>query len=293
MKKTATALLALTLALLAACPASAANAYLIPDSNTRRLTEEELWLWQYDALGYVLNEIFARHGYHFEQGGQYQRYFQSQDWYHESTRWRTNQEIYQHEMNSVEWYNERLVKDVRQQMRDAGTTNPGGRSIYDAQPYAGAAGELSFTVGSFAGGQKLDVYSGPGYAYLRGANGRASVSTNDTVYLAGTEGGWALVLYETNSGSMRAGYVDLSRLSHSLYAQRLSFAYASAHVDSACPLTDDPVLGATSLVSLRTGASVTYLAPYTSRGRSWAYVEAWAGNTPVRGFVPAQCVALN
>ena len=56
------ALLALCLTMLLGGTASASNFYLIEDSNTRLLTRDELWEWQYDALGYVFNEIFARHG---------------------------------------------------------------------------------------------------------------------------------------------------------------------------------------------------------------------------------------
>ena len=105
MKRIATLLLALLLVGTAAT-ACAANFYLIEDSNTRELTREELWTWQYDALGYVFNEIFARHGYHFEPGGKYESYFMAQDWYHENEVYDTNQEIYDHLMNTVAWKNE-------------------------------------------------------------------------------------------------------------------------------------------------------------------------------------------
>ena len=73
--------LCLTLVLLLDASAQASNFYLIEDSDTRLLTRSELWEWQYDALGYVFNEIFARHGYHFEAGGKYESYFKAQDWY--------------------------------------------------------------------------------------------------------------------------------------------------------------------------------------------------------------------
>lgn len=289
MKKLCAAL-ACALALALAVPALADNTYLIPDSDTRRLTEQELWAWQYDALGYVLNEIFARHGYHFNEGGQYQRYFESQDWYHESEKWSTNQEIYQHEMTNIEWANEALVKQVRKQMRDQGTTNPDGRSL-DAPraPAQLSPGEVVFYTGGFARGQKFEVYSGPGRAYLRGADGKASVSTNDTVYLAGREGEWALVLYETNGGSMRAGWIDMRKATSSFAAQELSLAYQDASLTQDCVLTDDPSLGKAALGRLSAGEIVTYLGVYHSH-RDWAYVEAWLGDTPARGFVPLSCV---
>ena len=46
--------------------AKAERVWLIEDSNTRKLTKAELWQWNYEALGYILNEIFARHGYVFK-----------------------------------------------------------------------------------------------------------------------------------------------------------------------------------------------------------------------------------
>lgn len=94
--------------------------YLIPGSNTRRLTEAELWDYQYDAydaLGYILNEIFARHGYHFDCSSKYDQYFRSTSWYHESTRYATNEESYKNGMTNIEWANESLVKKVRADMK--------------------------------------------------------------------------------------------------------------------------------------------------------------------------------
>lgn len=54
------------------------NYFIIPDSDTRLLTEEELWGWQYEAVGYIYNEIFARHGRPFRAGEKYDVYFRSQ-----------------------------------------------------------------------------------------------------------------------------------------------------------------------------------------------------------------------
>ena len=57
-------------------------------------------------------------------------------------------------------------------------------------------------------GQNLPVYSAPSRNSWRGANGKASVGTNGAIYSAGWENGWLLVMYETNSGSVRVGYVS-------------------------------------------------------------------------------------
>lgn len=49
------------------------NYFIIPDSDTRLLTEEELWGWQYEAVGYIYNEIFARHGPALSRRGKVRR----------------------------------------------------------------------------------------------------------------------------------------------------------------------------------------------------------------------------
>ena len=44
----------------------------------------------------------------------------------------TNQEIYDHEISSIEWANESLVKKVREDMRARYTKNPSGLSLEEA-----------------------------------------------------------------------------------------------------------------------------------------------------------------
>ena len=39
--------------------------YIFPDSNTRKLTWEEVEAWNNEALNIGFNEIWARHGYVF------------------------------------------------------------------------------------------------------------------------------------------------------------------------------------------------------------------------------------
>ena len=271
--------------------ALADNRYLIPDSNTRRLTEAELWQWQYDALGFVLNEIFARYGFHFAGGGKYTAYFTSQDWYSESTVYATNEEIYQHEVNNIEWYNESLIKSVRQAMREIGTTNPYGRSITDA-PDAYIPCVLTFDARNITPTGEISVYSGPGWEYYRGAGGRARIDETDAVLVAGKEDGWALVMYNKIDGGMRVGYIDMEELETVPPERALSFEYAPATISQDCEFTDDPALSTTLIADLTAGTSVTYLATFT-RHRQWAYIEAWVNNRPARGFVPMECVSID
>ena len=117
------------LCLLPACTL-ADRAYLIPDSNTRYLTETELWEWDYESLGYILNEIFARHGYNFIPGEKYDYYFRCMPWYTPNAD-SNNQRACYSQLSDIEWYNEGLVKDVRAAMRALGTKNEDGKSVWD------------------------------------------------------------------------------------------------------------------------------------------------------------------
>ncbi len=82
MKKTWKTLLvsALLLALLAPAAAHAADDYYIEDSDSRRLTKSELRDYSLDDLGFIRNEILARHGYPFKTK-KFIDYFYEQDWY--------------------------------------------------------------------------------------------------------------------------------------------------------------------------------------------------------------------
>ncbi len=52
--------------------AMAERMYVLPESDTRLLTWDEVAQWDYESLGYAFNEIFARHGYDFKPGGEYE-----------------------------------------------------------------------------------------------------------------------------------------------------------------------------------------------------------------------------
>ena len=115
---------ALLLGSLMITAASADRMYLIPDSDSRKLTEEELWEWDYESIGYIMNEIFARHGYIFQSGGKYEYYFSCMPWYEPGVN-KTGQPY-----SDKEWYNQNLCKKVRQDMRDMNTTNTGKNSVW-------------------------------------------------------------------------------------------------------------------------------------------------------------------
>lgn len=68
MKQARWMLMVLAALLLSIGIASAELNYILPDSNSRELTWDEVARWDYETLGYAFNEIFARHGYVFHPG---------------------------------------------------------------------------------------------------------------------------------------------------------------------------------------------------------------------------------
>jgi hypothetical protein len=82
---------ALCLALLLLCGGALADGalqpgnafWIIADSDTRLLTEDELWAYSRETLRYIRNELLARHGYTFpnEDQGAYREYYSAFDWY--------------------------------------------------------------------------------------------------------------------------------------------------------------------------------------------------------------------
>lgn len=267
--------------------AEAANVYLIPDSDTRLLTEEELWQWRYDALGYALNEIFARHGFPFDPGGSYDKWFSRQTWYR--TREKATKSQCYDRLTPVEWENEMLIKQVRQDMRAAGTLNEEGKTLPGLEPDLFNIPNI-FEEYLFTPGQRLAVYTGPGYHYLRGTNGKALTSTNGTVYVAGMENGWILLLYRTDKGAARMGYAEAAGIKDAVYARLPALQMYSVTANADCYLTDDPVTGLGDKYPIHAGQQLTYLFPmYNDRG--WAYVEAAVNGAQVRGCVPLECVS--
>jgi hypothetical protein len=271
--------------------------YLIEDSNTRQLTESELWQWDYETLGYIFNEIFARYGYVFNAGGEYELYFLQRPWY-TPNKDKDNQKMVMNKVTTLEWHNYDLIKAIRQVMRDTKNYNTGGMNWRDviggddstySGTTSGSSTSLGFTSTSFKANQKFDVYSAPSSFSYRGASGKASVSTNGPVYVAGWENNWLLVMYDTNSGGVRVGYIRESDISGSINASDLNFAYTTKTCSRSVTLTDDPVKGSTDIMQISSEKQVTYLASYNN-GTSWAYVETQVDGQTVRGFIPASAL---
>lgn len=81
--------------------------YLIPDSNKRKLTYEDLEGMTHDEMVLARNEIFARHGRRFSTKW-IQKYFDSQSWYRGTI---DSQDFDNDTLSSVERYNVNFIKD--------------------------------------------------------------------------------------------------------------------------------------------------------------------------------------
>ena len=265
--------------------------YLIPDSDTRALTEEEIWGWEYDSLWYLIDEIFARHGFVFRTGGQMYNYFNAQAWYTPNSNPDNRTACYS-QLSKVEWQNEHLIKTVKEQMEAQKTKNDKGtRSVSDFLKLNSEQLQ-GFTVMPAGKNAKWACYSAPSTQAWRGANGKALVNVGWPYAACGWENGWLLVSYETNKGSVRIGYVQPTFKVD--IADELEFAYTDATVLEAATLTDDPMRTGTAMRKLKAGEQVTSLTPFYGYGKnkSWAYVETTIDGLQARGFVPADSLDI-
>ncbi len=140
----------------------------------------------------------------------------------------------------------------------------------------------------FARGNMYPVYSGPGKDYLRGAKGKASVSTDDWIQVFGREDDWILVQYAIKSSQWRIGYISAQSLPKGSEVPDLSFLPQTAYAIGETIVTDDPLRSASSLSSLPAGAEVTMLAMYGN----YVYIEGKAKDR-FRGFVPSDSLSLS
>ena len=276
-------ILALLLVLLMLPAAAMAEImYILPESDNRLLTWDEVAVWDYESLGYAFNEIFARHGYDFNPGGEYEYYFETKPWYRANGTYNNPRDCYK-KVSKTEWQNYDLIKEVRAYKKANGDW---GRSIWDDFS-TGFDTLQGFEYIELRANQNLAVYSAPSKSAWRGAKGKASVSTNGAIYTAGWESGWLLIMYETNNGSVRVGYVDSGSIRGGVpFDLNLDFSYAPATVQSQCTLTDDPARTGSSIATLQAGTTVTWLTRFYNNS-AWDYVEVNVGGKTARGFIRA------
>ena len=287
MRKALMCLAVVLMALLMVGGALADRMYVLPESSTRKLTWEEIDVWDYESLGYAFNEIFARHGYNFNPGQDYDNYFRAMPWYTPNADGRNQVACYP-KLNSVEWYNVDLIKEVRAAKKGSDY----GKSIWDSFS-TGFDTLQGFHYVQLRSGQKLAVYSAPDNDAWRGAKGKAVVGTNGAIYAAGWDGDWLLIMYETNKGSVRVGYVNGNKVRGGVPVDTsLHFDRDPATVVKTCTLTDDPARTGTEITTLQPGTQVTYLTRYYNNS-AWDYVETMVGGKVARGFVRAGSLDVN
>ena len=136
----------------------------------------------------------------------------------------------------------------------------------------------------------VPVHACPDASAPRAANGKAAVSLAAPVAFLCREGDWLMVLYETDQGRHRTGWID-SRIDPFLrmaaaYAMPADFALDQAQITKKTALIDDPIDINGSLCTLKKGAGVTILA----RCGGLAYAEATVNGKRYRGYVETSCL---
>lgn len=148
-------------------------------------------------------------------------------------------------------------------------------------------GTMSAEVISFTGNQTYAVYSAPDRKSIRGAKGRARVSTNGWIQVFGSEGDWILVQYDITKEHNRIGYIYKNALPKDVEVPEIQWKNAAAVVNYDVEVTDDPLVSKTPLAKLSENTRVTCLG---SMG-SWTYIEAEEKGVRFRGFVPTECLS--
>ena len=145
---------------------------------------------------------------------------------------------------------------------------------------------------SMARNQKIAVYSGPGHEYMRAANGKAMVSTNDWVDCFGKIGDWYLIEYSVNNSRNRRGFISRYDIysSDAMNQAVLPDANVKATVkQQKITVTDDPRKSQSALSTLKKGQEVTI---HFFDG-DWACVSAKNGSVRVYGYVKASQLELD
>ena len=148
---------------------------------------------------------------------------------------------------------------------------------------------LTGNVGQFPRGKTYAVYRGPGREYGRSANGKASVSTNGTIWIYGIRGDWMLISYGISGGRTRYGWISTTGLSAPLIGSCPELVFPGddgtdhvyATVKTNARMTDVPGSDKDFIYPLLPGDSVHLLAEMNGR----VLAEIYAYDEPYWGFV--------
>ena len=148
-------------------------------------------------------------------------------------------------------------------------------------------GTLSAEVIPFTGNQTYAVFSAPTKKSIRGAKGRARVSTNGWIQVFGAEDDWILVQYDISDKQNRIGYIYINALPKDVTVPDLNLKRAAAVVNYDVEVTDDPLVSKTPLAKLTENTKVTCLGTMGT----WTYIEGTEKDVLFRGFVPTECLS--
>lgn len=156
-------------------------------------------------------------------------------------------------------------------------------------PTLPASTELHEYPVTFTGKQKYEVYSAPDKSSIRGANGKAAVSTNSWIQVFGREGDWILVQYSIDTSHYRFGYISAKALPKNTDVPQLAFHRTNVWSIGNVNLTDDPLYSRTALAVIPDKTPLTWLATLGE----WAYVELTLNGQLTRGFIPANAITAD
>lgn len=294
--KNSVALFLALLMLCAACTASACGTFvLIPDSDTRLLTEAEVSGYCYDTLGYVEGEILARHGWHFDPESRYIDHFENINYlephdsgfpYREAPADVTNEAILAG-LSDIERQNLELVQRViaeKIQYNDRSGFYESWCCEESTEWYNRFCDHEGVDYLNLPRNLSIPVYSGPGRHYLRAEGGAAALNSNQEIFAYGFDGEWLLVVYQADplSWQNRYGYIhrdDHGRdllpaicrpgerdeddnafcSDHAVLLGQLDFTAEPLTLPVNVTLTDDPVNSEAPLARLDAGETVTVL----------------------------------
>lgn len=148
-------------------------------------------------------------------------------------------------------------------------------------------GTLTAATVEFAAGQFYPVYSAPDSNSIRGASGKAKVSTNDWVQVFGRDGDWLMVQYDITADHFRIGYIPAKALPRGTAVTDLDFVGTAAVTNYKVTVTDDPLSSQSALIELPEDTRVLSLG---TLGR-WTYIEGTYDCKLFRGFVPSDSLS--
>ncbi len=140
----------------------------------------------------------------------------------------------------------------------------------------------------------LPVYTAPSLNAYRCANGKATIDTNDDMFIGGFDAtGWLMVRYETNNGAVRVGYVQPDKVrGFKTDIDTLEFSYIPQVAQGRISLTDDPMLISAPFAMLDAGETYYILGKYTYYG-NWWYIECTVDGKVARGFINRDTTLVN